>query len=340
MTTSYIIEKYNNLNLEEDFINNYLYRPINIKHSEIILFKKPKKFYVNKLIENFRTNKKGNLKTLREFQNLYIHKFIIHQKNQEEKEIKNHFSFATPKNQKNKHINKENLNIINNEIKQQRPFSNMDYLKRANILLSPSLKRNSSYFINRKNSKLNFQNNYKNINININSLIQKNNNNNNKPSIKNKSHSSFSFIKKSKLSLIKEVSQKALNQNINIIKTPSENLEYSLSKNNSICFNDIQNIKKINKKNHKNKYFYNKNNIDLNVKKKKIDNVKYIEISRNYSSLSDALVIEKQIAPDSRRKSQFHKRPRKHLRLFSSGIQKMSTLEKYYLKFGVFPYYY
>ena len=338
MTTSYIIEKYNNLNLEEDFINNYLYRPINIKHSEVILFKKPKKFYVNKLIENFRTNKKGNLKTLREFQNLYIHKFIIHQKNQEEKEMKNHCSFATPKNEKNKHINKEIFNVINNEIKQQRPFSNMDYLKRANILLSPSLKRNSSYFINRKSSQLSFQNHYKNININ--SLIQKNNNNNNKPSIKNKSHSSFSFIKKSKLSLIKEVSQKALNQKINIIKTPSEYLEYSLSKNNSICFNEIQNIKKINKKNHKKKSLYSKNNIDLNLKKKKIDNNKYIEISRNYCSLSQALVIEKQITPDSRRKNKFHKRPRIPLRLFSSGIQKMSTLEKYYLRFGVFPYYY
>jgi threonyl-tRNA synthetase len=144
MATNIIIEKYNNLNEEENLMNNYIYRPINIKNSELIQLKKPKKFFVNKLIENFRTNKRGNLKTLREFQNLYIHKFLLHKKKEEE--TKNRTSLFSPncKKIKFKNIDKENsLHYNNNEFINNRPSSTKNFLKVSNLF-------------HKKNNKINY----------------------------------------------------------------------------------------------------------------------------------------------------------------------------------------
>ena len=321
MTTNNIIEKYNNLNIEEEFINNYLYRPINIKSSEIIQFKKPKKFYINKSIEDFRTNKKGNLKTLREFQNLYIHKFII--KPRKKEKIKFHFSFGIKKENKNINVNKNNYNkkkyYINDEIEKQRPISQIDYLKRANILLNSSKSRNTSYYIKKRSDQLINkidQYNIRTRNINSSSTINKNNCDN-----------------KTKLNirtLIKELSQKILN-------TKNKETNDNLKNSNISYFNESNNSRNFNNEINKYKSFgliKNRNNL----KSENINHVKYREISRYNCNLSDAYVIEKQICPNSANKIKLQKRPKIPLRLFSSDVRQMSTLEKYYLKFGVFPY--
>ena len=351
MATNYIVEKYNNLNIEEEFINNYLYRPLNIKFSEIIHFKKPKKFFVNKSIENFRTNKKGNLKTLREFQNLYIHKFMI--KPKLEKNFKINFSLPV-KEEKEKRKNKkkyykENYNI-NNDIEKQRPFSQIESFKRANILLNSFRKKHSSYLIRKRNNQIINKIKNRSNDINYTNIINKIDNynvyNNNNCKIKNKrNHSSLSVrYEKSKLSLIKELSKKALesdNNNKNI--KPEENTKefhYILKRNNSIYLNNSQNSKNLNNK--INKFNYHElidEYKDNFIKNNRIKNIKYIEIIRNSCDFSDAYVIEKQICPNITKKIKLQKRPKIPLRLFSSDVRQMSTLEKYYLKFGVFPYY-
>ena len=337
MTTNNFIEKYNNLNIEEEFINNYLYRPNNIKSSEIIQFKKPKKFNINKSIEDFRTNKKGNLKTLREFQNLYIHKFIIKPR-KKEKKIKFHFSFGIKKENKNINVNKNNYNkkkyFINDEIEKQRPISQIDYLKRANILLNSSKSRNTSYYIKKRSDQLINKINQYNIrtrNINSSSTINKNNCDNNKKLKNIRNTPSLSYkCKKSKLTLIKELSQKILN-------TKNKETNDNLKNSNISYFNESNNSRNFNNEINKYKSFgliKNRNNL----KSENINHVKYREISRYNCNLSDAYVIEKQICPNSANKIKLQKRPKIPLRLFSSDVRQMSTLEKYYLKFGVFPY--
>ena len=352
MATNYIVEKYNNLNIEEEFINNYLYRPLNIKFSEIIHFKKPKKFFVNKSIENFRTNKKGNLKTLREFQNLYIHKFIIHPK--PEKDFKINFSLPIKKvkisNKIKTKFNKEKY-CINNDIEKQRPFSQIESFKRANILLNSFRKKHSSYLIRKRNNQIINKIKNRNNDINYSDTINKidsfnvyDNNKNNK--IKNKRNFSSLSVRyeKSKLSLIKELSQKALESeyyNKNIKAEENNDIHYTLKKsNNSIYLNNSQNSKNLNNKINNFKYYETIDEYKDNfIKNNKIKNIKYIEIARNCCDFSDAYVIEKQVCPNIAKKTKLQKRPKIPLRLFSSEVRQMSTLEKYYLKFGVFPYY-
>ena len=336
MATDYIVDEYNNLNLEEEFINNYLYRPINIKYAEIAQFKRPKKFFVNKKIENFRTNKKGNLKTLREFQNLYIHKFII-----KPKPPANNLSLTTKKNEaKNKH--KKNFKYyINNAIDndKERPFSH-DSLKRANILLNSFSKKNSSYFIRKKKNQLNKKRIiYSSIRNQINNEINNNSNINNNLLKKVRSFSTLPLrYEKSKLSLIKELSEKTLNQNKNEYQKDFNLL--SLKRNNSFYLNESQNSRYLKNKVEKYKYFDTIDKYKENfIKNNKIKNVKYIEIIRNYCDFSDAYVIKKQEFPYFKKKVKIQKRPKIPLRLFSSDVRQISNLEKYYLRFGVFPYY-
>ena len=344
MTTNYIIEKYNNLNLEEDFVNNYLYKPINLKYAAIVQFKKPKKFYINRAIEDFRTNKKGNLKTLREFQNLYIHKFIISPKNKEKK-IKFHFSFGIKKEEKNKNKYNKNVNNINNEIEKQIPISQIDSLKRTNILLYSSKTRNGSYYIKRRSNQLinnNNQHNIKTTSINSSSLNKKCSYINDKLK-NNRNFSSFSFKyenEKSKLTLIKELSQKILNKKKKDINEFQRNNHYSLKKKNLSFFNESQNSRNDYDKLNKNKnYERNKKNYKYNLKKNnQIQNNKYIEISRNDCDFSDAYIIQRQVGPNSATTNKIKKRQKIPLRLFSSDVKQMSTLERYYLKFGVFPF--
>jgi hypothetical protein len=137
-----------------------------------------------------------------------------------------------------------------------------------------------------------------------------------------------SFINKlSKLQLIKEIAERTLNQNYNINNKNTisqESFKHLMNKKNGISFNE-KGIRKENIKLKRNKSF------DIKFGEK------YMEISRNNSSLSKAIVIEKQQYLNSRNKKKVNKRPKIPLRLFSSGFKQMTALEKYYFKFGVFP---
>ncbi len=332
MATNTIFEKYNNLNEEEEMMNNYVYRPIHIRSSEIFRFKKPKKFFVNKFVENFKTNKKGNLKTLREFQNLYIHKFLLNKKKEEEAKNKSNIFSAKCKKIKIKTVNKGHL--LNNEIIKQRPSTSKNFQKITNISHNSLIKNNTPYSINNKKyNRLSTSKIYnKNMNINT-SLLKKdninnennNNNDNNEYIIRISSRYESFRNKLSKLHLIKEISEKLLNQNNE--KKNNKILyiccKYSINKKNTIYFNK------------------NKNNIIKLKRNQSFDsqfNQKYIEISRNNCALSSAIIVKRQKCLLSRSKSTVKKRPKIPLRLFSSGIKNMNTLEKYYLKFGVFPF--
>ena len=329
MTTKGILERYNNLSVEEEFVNNYLYNPINLKYSEIVDFKRPKKFYVNKSIENFRTNKKGNLKTLREFQNLYIHKFIINP-NKKGKNI--YFSFGIKKKNKNKNLNN---NIYYKEIEKQRPISEIEFLKRTNNLLSPNLKRNSSSLIKVKN-----RNNQLLLKLNkdrIPSSIKSKNNNNSLTGYIRSASLFLSRQQSSRLTLIKELSNRLLGEK-NKKEESFKFVNYPLKKNNSTYL--IESGKSRNSKfNTKLFETYDISKVNTRINNNKIQNSKFIEFSRNNCNLSHACVIRKQICSNSIRRTKLQKRPKIPLRLFSSDLRKMSTLEKYYLKFGVFPYY-
>ena len=321
--TKGILERYNNLNIEEEFINNYLYHPINLKYSEIIDFQRPKKFYVNKSIENFRTNKKGNLKTLREFQNLYIQKFIISPKI---KEKNVYFSFGIKRKNKNKYLDSD----IINEIEKQRPKSKIEVLKRTNNLLNSYDQRNSSNFIKNKNNQL-----FLKMNKNrITSSIKNQNDNNNLTNNRN----IFSYLfrqQSSKLTLIKEISKRLLGKE-NKKEESSKYAFYPLKKSNSTYLNESSKSRNLKTKN---KFNEINNNKQKNIyQKNKTQNIKFIEFSRNSCNLSDACVIQRQIYPNSDRKSKLQKKPKTPLRIFSSDLKKMTTLENYYLKFGVFPY--
>ena len=331
MTTDYIINKYNNLNIEEEFINNYFYSPVNIRYSEIIQIKKPKKFHVNKKIENFRTTRKGNMKTLREFQNLYIHKFII--KPKPENYLKINFS-SLKKNEKIKHKVNQNIKFVVIKNNKQRPFSH-DSLKRANILLN-SFNKHSSYFIRKRSSQIN-NNQKRYIFSSITDQTNKDINNNTLKNIRNFSSIPMRY-EKSKLTLIKELSQKLLNEENK--KENKKEFKDLLKRNNSFCLNESQNSRYLNNKINKFKYFDTIDKYKKNfIKNNKIKNIKYIEIKRDYCDFSDAYDIQKQECPYFTKKVKIQKRPKIPLRLFSSDVRQMSTLEKYYLKFGVFPYY-
>ena len=85
-------------------------------------------------------------------------------------------------------------------------------------------------------------------------------------------------------------------------------------------------------------YKRNKSKDKYNIKNNQNQNNKYIEISRNDCDFSDAYIIQKQVCPNSATTNKIKKRQKIPLRLFSSDVKQMSTLERYYLKFGVFPF--
>ena len=152
MMTNDIYERYNNLKTAEEYANNYSYGIKKIKNLELSKVKKPKKYIINKLVENFTSNKKGILKTLQEFQNLYIHKFIIDKKKAEK-------IILLRSNKENSKYNVDHLDLNNNIIinnsgkNPQIPFSKIDILKSSSVLSKLIKKRRSSIFLREKNKK-------------------------------------------------------------------------------------------------------------------------------------------------------------------------------------------
>ena len=335
MITNDIYERYNNLKTAEEYANNYSYGIKKIKNLELSKVKKPKKYVINKLVENFTSNQKGILKTLQEFQNLYIHKFIIDKKKEEKMIL-----LRTNKENSNYNVDHLDLNnniIINNSGKNpQIPFSKIDTLKSSSVLSKQIKKRRSSIFLREKNNNVIYKT-HKNKNM-TQSLLLKNNSNN--KMIKKKSYSILLRRDKSKLSLMKEITEIALNNDYNSDekKKAYNDLKKSqkfLNKNN--CTININKI--INKlKNLESSKDY-KNNIKLIRRNNKNNNIKYIEVKRDNFNFSDNCIILRQKFKNSERKLKLNKRPKIPLRLFSSNLRPLSTLERYYLKFGVYPYY-
>ena len=363
INTNIIFEKYNNLITVEQYMNNYLYKPLKIKKSEIIPFERPIKFHTNKIVENFKQEKNEVLNTLQEFRNLYVH-FIKNKTDKYEGHDK-HRLFSSG-------FHKNKINNINNillgtkyeedknlKIKNKRPFSKMDSLKRASLLLKSSQKRNSinimrkrnnQYFynINKNNNRIMSNNSYLKIkfDININNNKDKNDNNDNGKNkknflVKNNSNPFFSFkSKKSKLSLMEDIIKIALNNKLrkdNDFNSNNDNITGKSIINNFNGYNNSLSIKNINKKMKKlksldsveeYKYKYNNNYIRKNNKK---SDIKYIEIPRNNFNFSDICLIERQIGPNTKQKFKKNKRPRFPLTLFSSKNRPMSSLERYYL---------
>ena len=337
MMTNGIYEKYSNLKTAEEYANNYSYGIKKIKNLEIAQIKKPKMFLVNKLVENFNSNKKGILKTLQEFRNLYIHKFIMDKKIQE-KTILLRFKKESPIFNVEQ-FNLNNNNIINNNDKNpQIPFSKIDTLKSSSVLSKQIKKRRSSIFLREKNNNITYKT-YKHKNMTQSFLLNNNRNNNNKM-IKNKSTSILLKKRrdKSKLSLMKEITEIALNNNSDEEKKGFKDLKKSqkiLNKNN--CSRNINKIINRLKILESSKDY--KNNIELIRKNNKSNDIKYIEVTRDNFNFSDNCIIFRPKYPNSKQKIKTNKRPKIPLRLFSSNIRPLSTLERYYLKFGVYPYY-
>ena len=260
MITNDIYERYNNLKSAEEYANNYSYGIKKIKNLELSKVKKPKKYIINKLVENFTSNKKGILKTLQEFQNLYFHKFIIDKKKEEKILL-----LRTNKENSNYNVDhldlKNNINtlfhdIINSAKNPQIPFSKIDTLKSSSVLSKQIKKRRSSIFLREKNNNVIYKT-HKNKNM-TQSLLLKNNSNNKNKMIKKKNYSILLRRDKSKLSLMKEITEIALNNDYN-----------SDEKKNA--YKDLKKSQK----------FLNKNNINLN---KIINKLKNLESSKDYKN--------------------------------------------------------
>ena len=337
MMTNGIYERYNNLKTAEEYANNYSYGIKKIKNLELSKIIKPKKFVVNKLVENFNSNKKGILKTLQKFQNLYIHKFMVDKKKPEK-----FILLRTNKENSNFNIERFNLNndiIINNNGKNpQIPFSKIDTLKSSNVLSKQIKKRRSTVFLREKNNNVIYKT-HKNKNMTQSLLLKKNINNNNK-TIKKKSSAILLRRDKSKLSLMKEITEIALNNDYNSDEKKKDYKDLKKSKKFLNKNNCTKNINKIidRLKNLESSKDY-KNNIELVRRNNKCNNIKYIEVKRNNFNFSDNCIILRPKYQNSERKLKLNKRPKIPLRLFSSNLRPLSTLERYYLKFGVYPYY-
>ena len=339
MMTNDIYERYNNLKTAEEYANNYSYGIKKIKNLELSKVKKPKKYIINKLVENFTSNKKGILKTLQEFQNLYFHKFIIDKKKPEK-------MILLRTNKENSNFNNEHFNINNNIIinnngkNPQIPFSKIDTLKSSSVLSKQIKRRRSSIFLREKNNNVIYKT-HKNKNM-TQSLLLKNNSNKNNNNKRINKKSSFILLRKdkSKLSLMKEITEIALNNDYNSDEQQKAHKDLKkspkfLNKNNS-----TKNISKIinRLKNLESSKDY-KNNIELIRRNNKCNNIKFIEVKRDNFNFSDNCIILRKKYQNSGRKLKINKRPKIPLRLFSSNLRPLSTLERYYLKFGVYPFY-
>jgi hypothetical protein len=235
------------------------------------------------------------------------------------------------------HLDLNNNIIINNSGKNpQIPFSKIDILKSSSVLSKQIKKRRSSIFLREKNNNVIYKS-HKNKNMTQSPLLKNNSNNNNKM-IKKKRYSNLLRKDKSKLSLMKEITEIALNNDYN--SDEKKNAYKDLKKYQKFLNKNNININKIiNKlKNLESSKDY-KNNIELIRRNNKYNNIKFIEVKRDNFNFSDNCIILKQKYQNSERKLKLNKRPKIPLRLFSSNLRPLSTLERYYLKFGVYPFY-
>ena len=340
MTYNYLYEKYKNLNLEEEFVNDYLYqKPVNLKYKEISKFKRPKLFRINKYVENFESFKSGSSRTLQEFRNLYIHKFLINNKKNINK-IKKSLELYIMKEkarQRNKKINDKEKNKVKEEafdslIKIIKSNDKGDKFKRAHSRTHSYMNKinnfaqTSSKSIKRSAFNLTGKNKYLSYQI----LKQGEKFLNSDVKISEKKPINL-FQEKSKLALLKQISAK-------IIKEKIDNKVDLMNKLNKRCLSNY-NIRNTKNMKQNLKLEESKNFFDSNIHKKFINktaSVKFYEMSKKRFNFSDILIVENKKYPNSRSKQK--KLERKiPLNYITSMKRPLSSLERYYIKYGAIP---
>ena len=316
MTYNYLYQKYKNLNLKEDLINGYSYsHPISLKYKLKLNFKKPKLFPINRNVEDFESFESGSKKTLKEFQNLYMHRFS--DINSYRNTLKKSLDSSTLKQKLEKKYKMINNNS-KNKIKEDSYNSLMKIVK-SNNKENQSKRGHLKLYILPKNSL----NNIKRFSFNIpkenkclsRRLLKKENDIEKTPEKKK-----IKFFKvESKLSLLEQISNK-------IIKS---NEKYN-SNNNSIRLINLK--KKLNFEEYKNCFEPNIQSYFINKNK----NMRYYELTKKGLNFSDSLIVEKKKYPNSKKKKK--KIERKISYEYLNSIKRpLSSLEKYFIKFGVFP---
>ena len=298
-TYNFLLAKYKNLNSEEDFVNDYSYRNIQKLKSKISLtskIKKPKFYEINKRVENFESLKMGSEKVLHEFQNLYIHKFLLNE-NEKQKETKNSFNTFEIKQKLRPNFKMFNDNKIKNKKEKEDTYKSLIKIIK-NINIKDEKFRRSQSRSQSRIMKLYPRSSSKSFRKSIFNISERNKHlayqylkqgekflSNSIESAKNKPIRIFK--EKSKLSLLKQISSKIINDKI------TQTLKLSEKKNKQSSFNlynkTNQRIKSGFKLEESKSCFdiYNKNN---NISSR---NRRYIELSKNICNLSDAMVIHK-----------------------------------------------
>ena len=147
-----------------------------------------------------------------------------------------------------------------------------------------------------------------------------------------KKKNSYFFQEKSRIALLKQISRKIIKEKINQ-KIDLTNKLIDRRNSNYKIRNIIKikpNLKIEENKNCSGSIYIQSNFINKNK------SVKYYEMSKKGCNLSDALIVEKQHYPNSRKKKK--KIGRKISAKFLTFFKRpLSSLEKYYIKFGVIP---
>ena len=336
---NFLFEKYKNLNSEENFVNDYAYRNIEKLKSKpnlSIKLRKPKFYEKNKHIENFESLKLGSEKVLHEFQNLFIHKFLINE-NKKQKDMKKSFNTFDAKQKVRPNFQIFNDNKIINKMEKEDAYKSLikiikncdnkeDKLRRPQsrpqsriIRLFPQNSskslRKTLFNLSEKNKYLTYQYLKQGEKFLAKSVesIQK------KP-IK-------LFQEKSKLSLLKQISSKIIQDKI------AQALKFPVKIKNDSSSNFR--IKKRERIKSCLKLEENKNSLDAYINNNNISsrNKRYIELSKNCCNLSDAIVIHKKYYFNSIINE---KKLTKKIRPKNINLSKrpMTTLEKYYLRYG------
>ena len=297
-TYNFLLAKYKNLNSEEDFVNDYSYRNIQKLKSKISLTSKIKKpkFY--------EINKRvENFESLKMGSEKVLHEFqnlYIH-----------------------KFLYKSLIKIIKNINNKDEKFRRSQSRSQSRIMKlyprsSSKSFRKSIFNISERNKHLAYQYLKQGEKFLSNSI----------ESAKNKPIRIFK--EKSKLSLLKQISSKIIHDKI------TQTLKLSEKKNKQSSFNlynkTNQRIKSGFKLEESKSCFdiYNKNN---NISSR---NRRYIELSKNISNLSVAMVIHKKYFINSITKEIKAKKLPKKIRTKNINLSKrpLSSLEKYYLRYG------
>ena len=338
-TYNFLLAKYKNLNSEEDFVNDYSYRNIQKLKSKVNLssrIKKPKLYEINKNVENFESLKMGSEKVLHEFQNLYIHKFLINE-NENQKETKKSFNTFEIKQKlrpnfkvfiDNKLINKKEkediykslIKIIKNIDNKDKKFPRTQSRPQSRIMRlytrsSSKSFRKSFFNISERNKHLAYQylkQGKKFVSNSIESSINK--------------HIRI-LIENSKLSLLRQISAKILHDNI----SQTSKLTTKINKQ-STCNLNIKTNQRIKSGF---KLEESKSCFDIKSKNNNVGgrNKKYFEHSKNLCHLSDAMVIHRKYFINSiiKEKKLTKKKCYKNI---NSSKRPLSALEKYYIRYG------